>query len=90
MELLQSLSGGLVAAAAVFIVAWLGKERYDARFEAIDARFDGVDARFEALHGEFRELKEYFRQMRTELATMRSDLTNVALEVGSRPRPQTG
>lgn len=25
MELIQSLSGGLVAAAAVFIVAWLGK-----------------------------------------------------------------
>ena len=76
MELLQSLSGGLVAAAAVFIVAWLGKERYDARFEA--------------LNSEIRELKEDFRQMRTEMATMRSDLTNVALAVGARPRPQTG
>jgi hypothetical protein len=35
MELLQAMSGGLVAAAAVFIVAWLGKERYDARFDAL-------------------------------------------------------
>ena len=65
MELLQAMSGGLVAAAAVFIVAWLGKERYDARFDA--------------LQNAIKQIQDDGRQTRAELASLRSDLLNVAL-----------
>jgi hypothetical protein len=44
MELLQWLSGGLISAVALFVVAWIGKERFDAKFQAIEARFGAVDA----------------------------------------------
>ena len=83
MEVLQTMSSGLIAAAAVFIVAWLGKERFDALFRAVDARFDAVDARFDAVDSELRELREDARQTRAEIASMRSDILNVAL----RTRP---
>ena len=79
MELLQAMSGGLVAAASVFIVAWLGKERYDARFDAVQAELVGVHTAIQQLH-------EDARQTRNELATLRSDLLNVAL----RTRPEAG
>lgn len=46
------------------------------RFAAIDARFDRVDARID--------------RVESELAELRSMVMQIALTLGSQPRPQTG
>lgn len=79
MDLVTQFSTALTAAAAVFVVHFLSR-----------GRFEAINARFERLEGEIAGVKTEMAQMRRELAAIRSDLTHVALAVGARREPNTG
>jgi len=85
MNVLTSFAPSLVAALAVFIVAWISKGRFD----LIDKRFELIDKRFDSQDEQNRQVREDIRQMRGEIAGLRSDLTQIALAVGAKPRPET-
>lgn len=79
MEVVGTAINAAVIATVGFILAWLGKGRFEAQDRRIDRleerlehRMDGLEHRMDALGA--------------SLHAMRSDLTQVALAVGVRPR----
>lgn len=79
MEVVGTAINGAVVVTVGFILAWLGKRRFEAQDRRIDRleerlgrRMDGLEHRMAALG--------------TSLDAMRSDLTQVALAVGVRRR----
>ena len=74
MDLLGASVNAAVIAVVGALLAWLGKDRFDALDGRIDRMETLLDGRIDTLQG--------------SVDAMRSDLTQVALAVGTRPRAQ--
>jgi hypothetical protein len=76
MDLVNTVITSSVTLAVGLVLAWLGKERFDAQ----DRRIDRLEAR----------LDHRIDGLQASAEAVRSDLTQIALAVGVRPRAGNG
>lgn len=83
MEVASTAINAAVVAAVGFILAWLGK----GRFEAQDRRMDRLEQRLEhRMDGLEHRIDGRMDGLQASVDALRSDLTQVALAVGVRRR----
>lgn len=83
MNVVPTIINAAVVAAVGLILAWFGKERFDAQDRRMDRLEERLDGRIDALQASFDAMRSDVTQ---SLDALRSDLTQVALAVGVRRR----